>query len=237
MASMVYKTERRVNVEFALNDISEESYGKIVEFIGRVIDDENKAIPVLEEIKAENTRETSKLLSRPLLYHLEKVESGSKTNRKKKDERVEEILDLYMDYMAQPKNYDLLGMTTHEFIESNPVYLGCSHIAVGKKLAKIAHDYPDSIPEPTKKYEKTKSGSPNMVKVFYVPVRKVTFGSLIKKCREQNGLSVRDFSELTGYDIGLIKSWEDDMNTPSHEAISNIEYVCGEHVFDALRAQ
>jgi hypothetical protein len=240
MASMMYKTERRINIQFTLNDISEETCNKIVEFIQKVVDEENRATPsinVLDElIIARKEEEEKKTVSHdiPLSYNLVKVE---KSGRKKKDERIDEILDLYMDYKSQPKNYDLVKMTTHEFIENNPVYEGCSPIAVGKKLTKIAHDYADIIPEPEVTIGKTPGGSPSKLMVYRVPVRKTTYGSLIKKCREQNGLSVRDFSDLTGYDIGLVKSWEDDMKTPSNEAIANIEQICGGHVFDAMRAQ
>lgn len=240
MASMMYKTERRVNIKFTLNDISEEACEKIVEFIQNIVDEENKAIPsinVLDElIIAKKEDEEKKTVSRnlPLSYNLVKVE---KNGRKKKDERIEEILDLYMDYMARPKNYDLVKMTTHEFIEKNPMYEGCSPVAIGRKLSKMAKEYSSVIPGPEEVVGKTSGGSPSKYMSFFVPVRKVTYGSLIKKCRELNDLSIRDFSDLIGYDVGLIKSWEDDMNTPSNEAISNIEHVCGDHVFDALKAQ
>lgn len=238
MASMMYKTERRVNIKFTLNDISEEACEKIVEFIQNIVDEENKEIPsisILDEINVWHTEEKAK--SMPIISSMHESHENKKNNKKKKDERIEEILDLYMDYMARPKNYDLVKMTTHEFVEKNPMYEGCSPVAIGRKLSKMAKEYSSVIPGPEEVVGKTSGGSPSKCMSFSVPVRKVTYGSLIKKCRELNDLSIRDFSDLIGYDVGLIKSWEDDMNTPSNEAISNIEHVCGDHVFDALKAQ
>ena len=217
----------RVNARIELTDIRQSTYDRIVSFITDAVNRERNAEgrPSIEPVRvmSEGSLPKKTVQTKKLIDSIKEQLSG--------------IEDLYLSYVTDSNKakYDLIYMRTEEFMEAFPEYKGMSMIGVGRKLSSMIKLYEDEVGPMKELLVKFSTGkSSGYARTYPIPVRKTTYGSLIQKARLDNQLNIKDFSNLIGYDVGVIKMWENDMATPSTEAIESIKKLVDSHAFDAL---
>lgn len=216
-------TEAKFNATIELTDITDDVYRDIVAFISMRTSGEPEKKPASAEQKT-----AASVLADTTPKVTEKTEKSRQCAGTNPD--FKKALDEYFaKAKSDPKNYENIIMSSHDFVERFPEYSEFPMRCIGRKLGEHCTDAGSIV-------GKTPNGSPTMVKRWHVPVpKKNPLGEAIKKGREESGLTVKELAELIEYPENVVKKWESGEYTPSCDGLSAMKLVLGEKLFEDLK--
>lgn len=223
MAVKFNVSETRMNVTIELTDITDEMYRDLVAFISMRTDEKPKT-----EFTAADSKPVVPMPANDIPKVAKKVE-GSRKYHGRHPDAAKAMDEYFAKAESNPKNYEKVIMSSHDFVELFPEYSEYPMRSIGRKLSEHCA-YAGSI------VGKTPNGSPAMLKRWHVPVpKKNPLGEAIKKGREESGLSVKELAELIEYPENVVKKWESGEYTPSCDGLSAMKLVLGEKLFEDLK--
>lgn len=199
-----------INAKIELNHVRESDYKGILDYISRVL--EGKTESKVEEVPAE----------------AEVKEITKNEHKGRYTVHVNEIESLFKSYSLQPKIYSLNEMTADDFARYYQIS-GVPNRSIGRSLTAACEKY--SLPAPKRKHRMKANGKNYCGMHYQIPVLKVTYGTVIKRFRDNFGVNQQEFSEFIGYPVDVVNKWESGEATPSIDAISVIEKHFGKDIF------
>lgn len=216
MAVKFNVSETRMNVTIELTDITDDVYRDLVAFISMRTSGEPEKKPA-SAMPANDIPKVTEKTEKTRRYR------GSHPNIAKA------IDEYFVKAKNDPKNYESVIMSSHDFIERFPEYSEYTMHGIGRKLSEHCTHAGSII-------GKTPNGSPTMVNRWHVPVpKKNPLAEAIKKGREESGLTMKELAELIEYPADVVKKWESGEYTPSCDGLSAMKLVLGEKWFEDLK--
>ena len=219
MEKIIVKKESIINATIECSGITEEAYNRLLAFVRQLEEEMNISSDTPIEAEKAASVVTSEKKER-VLTHKESVAL------------LKRVEDLYADYKKNPCAYELTRMAARDVVNHFPDFKNLDVRPLGRILMKMSEKY--SIPF-DQKYVKSE-GEANYYKLRYfaVPVPKLSYGTLIRKAREEAHLSMSEFAEYIGYPLTVVKAWEESKSALSDEAKKIVKDTFGHDIFEPL---
>ena len=219
-----------VNVNIALEDVPEDAYRKIREYIQSVLD-EGKA-PKLGKVCYDPKRsmKPSQTMRRP--------EPADKYANVFRYKNRDDVIAIFKDAEKNPDRYTHEWRNTKVWMQECESLRGASVHGVSHVLGSMSAN---GLVEKNARYNDEIHEHETL---FRVPVpaavekkeKADTFGARLKKLMQEHGLNLQDMQDLIGYDADTIKKWISGIYTVSSEARQKLEEVFGKKCFEEAKA-
>ena len=244
---------RSVDLKLEINDISEESANRIIEYIqaeiaaadpfakiaDRLVERDVAKVEPLPEIKEdpETEEKTAVVLNGRTLTRRQRIVRGMAAWKP--------IQSILADATVNREGYEWRRASAKEFCEKWRDVKGLEDVrSVGSVLSGIAdegelkkwdkdaqHRYRTyRLPFPVVEDEPKKSASRSEE-----PPKPATVSARLREYRERSGLGTDEVSELIGYPESVYRIWEAGENVPSREGKAQLESLFGKHIFDGVQ--
>lgn len=242
---------RSVDLKLEINDISEESANRIIEYIqaeiaaadpfaniaDRLVERDAAKTEPLPEIKEDPETTEQNAIGWNTLTRRQKIVRGMAAYAP--------IQSILADATVNQDGYEWRRASAKEFCEEWRGVKGLEDVrSVGSVLSAIADDgglrkwgkdaqHRDRtyrLPFPVVADEPKEPAS--LVEETPKPA---TVSARLREYRERSGLGTDEVSELIGYPESVVKAWEAGTNVPSREGKGQIEALFGKHIFDGVQ--
>ena len=242
---------RSVDLKLEINDISEESANRIIEYIQAEIAAADPFANIADRLVERDVAKTE-----PLPEIKEDPETEEKTavgwngraslqKRIRGREAYAPVMEILADAKANPVGYEWRWTTARVFCEEwdsikafsdcrsvGAVLSGIAEVGIIKKQDKDAYhrDRTYRLPFPVVADEPKEPAS--LVEETPKPA---TVSDRLREYRERSGLGTDEVSELIGYPESVYRIWEAGENVPSREGKAQLESLFGKHIFDGVQ--